>query len=284
MLPPCTHCGAVVPHMLDHLRADAACLAIRRARATCPAAPVTHLPGGATSLRIAPTDGLHRLGQLHGLRAIHGLVSHILGRPHHPHRAMWSLFPHPESPSGWGVLWLDTNDAERLASQSGTLPLWGVDRHITLGPLVRLRWPPTRVPGFYDVRVSTRTPLAIRSTVRGSDGQRTGHHVYRTDPDGESFRHALWSVVQRVQLDTLPSFDGGRFVRECSVEVVDRSVHDRTVRRGRKIPEETEGVMGTWLLRVNAPARWLLDVAARQVGLGGQTAYGLGAIEVEDVV
>lgn len=291
--PPCPHCGAAyVPRRRGQVtcgappcrwrqdyvtkRADPARVAFDRARCRAYAAArgarpgsawlvgappfAAWLPGGACVLRWWPRVPL----DLARARHLHAALTRLHGAPHDPLVPAWALLPWQD---GWAVCWADARGAA-LARTRHAVDLGPHRVALEVGPLVSLR-APTGVPrGRTRVRVDAVTPVVLR-TMAGS--------VTRTAPEASHLRSTLAQTLAR-RLGV-----AGDDVR---VELVERRTEPATTGDGRGHvggDGRVRGWVGHVVLDVNAPARWLLEVAARGWGLGGRTAFGFGRVRVAEV-
>lgn len=135
-----------------------------------------------------------------------------------------------------------------------------------VGPLIIGK--PQRVPApQWKGRVGELAVTALTPVVSRCDGGESeyGH------PRASAIDQGLRQKVARAYL--------GVDIRgqEMAVEVVEDS--SCAVRVGAV--HHSSGWTGEVVLRCNAVAGWLLLIAASGVGLGGRTAYGMGAIHAE---
>lgn len=192
-------------------------------------------------------------------RHLHAMVTGLLGRPHHPWLPAWALVP--LSPSGWGVMFYDPADADRLRGTTHSARVGGWRGEVTLGPAVtRPRTPAPLAPGRYVVTLDAMTAV---------------HHA----------------VMGRARAVTQPTVDTTISAASLALEVAGVTpagrMHVEAV-EAQTLPECVplgghSGVVVGWVGRLaitcNAPAAWALQIAAR-VGFGGKCAYGLGRVRV----
>lgn len=199
--------------------------------------------------------------------AIHAILTSILrGDVGHQSRdAEWSLlFVGPEqSQSGWAVWVADEKDLASVRGIPFQRTMRGRSCTFIAGhrSTVRLRAPVVSETGRHRMRVSTVTPVCIR-TNGGA----------KATPTTLSLWMALQNIARRIKLP-LPNPE------DIGIVLVD---HDTTtlpvsLNQGKNIV--TDGWEGTFYVDVNPLGRWLLEVGAR-LGIGGRNAYGFGRIEV----
>lgn len=213
-------------------------------------------------------DGYRRRVELPECAWLHALLTAVHGRGHDPGgpgtslcRPAWSLVPWPSS-SGWGVVWWDPDDGARLALSVHDGRLGRVPVRLRLGPAVRVYAPPRRARGEHLCVLETVTPVSIARVV---DGERRTHE----QPTSAVVTNALTTLARKIRSPT----DG------VTVEVVASQTRPTQVDlRGK--PARVRGWVGRTSLRCSPEARWLLDVAARGLGLGARTAFGLGRVLV----
>jgi hypothetical protein len=225
--------------------------------------PAGHVPGcGPCRIDIAPVA---RVAQ-RGLAGLHGLLSAIDGRAHSESAPRWSLTP-CEGGCGWAVVWRDEEGAQHRATITpGVLYGARVEALVSSGR-GRIAWPTVR-RGRSRVELSTLTPVSIR---RSTD---RGRATY-TEPTAEALTSAL------AQLAAWLGVAVPRDHLRCELVSVESDA--ASARVGPRIKGRVEGWEGRVTLDANAPARWLLEVAAAGWGLGGKTAFGFGAVRVREV-
>lgn len=222
--------------------------------------------------------GYRRPVEAHETLWLHAALTGALGRPHGAQSRGgigvpdWALVPW-ETPSGWAVVWTSVRDGELMTGRRVSARIGRVPCEMAFGPLVRLRTPPTYAAGAHALTLTARTPVVIRSTTGRSRGavsrDEPQRKVYRTEATSSSLEHALCGIARRLGVRT----EGVRVV------VVDQRTVAQRVRL-RERDARVEGWVGHVDLVASAPARWLLECAARGLGLGGRTAYGCGRVEV----
>jgi hypothetical protein len=216
-----------------------------------------HLPGGGTDLTI----GAQFVEPRH-TRLIHGLLTALVGEGHDPTRPAWALVPW-HTGCGWAVYWWEEEHLRRFAGTRHEIR-FGESRTVaTFGPAGRIRTPQVARRGRQRVRIDSLTPVVIRK-----DG---GTHTY-TAPTAETLISSLSSSLR-------PRLGLGRETEDLVLDLVERHTEPDSVWCGEKLGA-IRGWQGWVVCEVNAPARWLLEVAARGPGLGGRTGYGFGRVRV----
>ena len=192
-------------------------------------------------------------------RHLHGLVAHLVGESH-TQVARWALaMPQGARGAGWGVVLFRETDAVRLAGLSRGVQIGSARAELHLGAVVRLRAPALREPGRYRVTIDAVTPVSHMIA---------GRTRPVTQPSVDTMQRCAGDLLQRLGLST------GRMhiasvACETSPERVDLGGHVRGI----------VGWVGRVVVECNAPAAWALSLA-RDAGLGGRTAFGLGRVRV----
>jgi hypothetical protein len=262
-LPPATHGGRFVAG--DPWRAPAP---TREGR----------IPGSAPCT-LSATVGGRAIGRAARTGPLHAVLSALDGRPHHDTDPRWSLVP-TDAGYGWAVVWRDDMGAQLMGTEHA-VRLGATRADLMIAGRGALRWPVVAA-GRSRVRLDTLTPVVIRRTVRDARGKATGTHA-RAECSAASLVSALCQLAAWLGVDA--SADTLR------VEVVERVTEAATVdswsptRAGRQLHGDGKvtGWSGWCVLDVNAPARWLLEIAAAGWGLGGKTAFGFGAVRLREV-
>jgi hypothetical protein len=220
----------------------------------------TYLPGGALPITVRPSIPL----DLRHTRHLHHAMTTALGRDHDPSRPDWSLMPWH---GGWAVYLWRFEDAERLRLTARTVTLGHHRAEVSLGAVTRPRAPVVTRRGWHRVRLDAITPVVIRTMAgRITHTRPTASHLVSTlallagrlGARVETDRIA----VSIEQWDTVPS----------TIEGTGKIGGDGRLR----------GWLGSLTLRCNAPARWLLESAARGPGLGGRVAFGFGRVRITE--
>lgn len=191
-------------------------------------------------------------------RHLHGLVSHLVGRGHHPTLAAWALVPYGQ---GWGVVAMTSAARRALLGLDVGVQVGSVRAQLTTPTApVRLRTPPAYAPGRYRVTVE-----ALSLVVHYADG--------RTKPRAAPSRDTILAVASQALLYV------GCTTGHMHVESVDTGeAHADRAELGGHL-----GVMRGWTGRVsvtcNAPAAWALK-CCEHTGMGARVAYGLGRVRV----
>lgn len=239
-----------------------------------PRCDAVHLPAHAVPIVLSPP----RLLTLHGMNPLHGSITAALGRGH-ARLAEWAIrfVDRATSPSSVVVAFDRAEDVETLRARPWTLRLGPAVHTVTLGQwTARMKPPPPIAPGRYRVRVDTVTPVVIKHSVRVDGKRDQSRAVHHTRPTAQNFVASLAC--------TLALRLGLKLAREdVLVELVEaRTEPSRDVLRGGVggIRMHAAGWEGQVVLDVNAPALWLLECAARGMGLGGRVAFGFGQVQI----
>jgi len=224
---------------------------------------VDHLPGGGFALAFSPP--LRWPLELRNTRVLHGMITELIGLPHDPNMPMFTLVPTNTKGSQWSV-WIADQEAARLLAGKRR-PVRFADQEVVVecGALTRLRSPSVTRRGHQRIRVDCITPVCIRNN---------GSREWHVNPSSGNLTSTLGAWMPRrlgidLQEDSL----------RC--QIVSKHTESRAVDLGGKFGV-AHGFDGWLELEVNAPARWLLEVAARGLGLGGKTAFGFGRIKVTE--
>lgn len=219
------------------------------------------LPGAGFSLQVSPPPKWEI--QLRNTRGLHGMVTELIGKPHHPTQPGFTLIPLGRG-VGWGVFVSEYEDAAAVAGRSVSGILFDRPVTITCGPLHRVKTPPIGKRGRQRLRIDAITPVCMRT----DHSKRT--HLYPTAGNLHSTL-ATW-LPRRLGL-TIPGED-------VCLEIVERQTQPDRVPTGGKYGV-TVGWTGHVVLEVNSVAAWLFR-CAETLGLGGRTAFGFGRIKVSD--
>lgn len=221
----------------------------------------THLPVVSCAITVDPIPQWPI--ELRNTRGLHGALTTLLDEGHGPRHPRFGLRPWM---SGWAAHWW-TDSGASLAGRSLNGALFDRPTTFTFGPAVRWRAPVVLRRGRQRVRLETLTPVVQRS----DGGARPC--VRPSSPSMQSTLVGEW--LQRFGLEYLAERD---LIR---VEVGRVETQPVRVDLGGKY-----GAVACWEgtvhLEVNAPARWLLEAAAR-VGFGSRTAFGFGCVRVSEV-
>lgn len=124
------------------------------------------------------------------------------------------------------------------------------------------------MPGFSVgprvVRLRTITPVVMRSMAG---------KVFRLEPTAATIASSLVNMARAANLPAIQEDAVVFDVIESETRV------ERVSLQGKQ--GQVMGWAGTVELLCNAPARWLLEVAARGLGLGGRVGFGFGRIQLE---
>lgn len=219
------------------------------------------LPGGGFALHVSPPPQWEV--QLRNTRGLHGMVTQLLGEPHHPNQPGFTLIPLGRG-VGWGVFVANEETAARVAGRTVSGVLFDREVTVSCGPLHRVKTPAVTKRGRQRIRIDAITPVCMRT----DHSKRT--HLYPTQGNLHSTLSA-W-LPRRLGLD-IPEED-------VRLELVERQTQPDRVPTGGKYGV-TVGWTGHVVLEVNAVAAWLFR-CAETIGLGGRTAFGFGRIKVSD--
>lgn len=225
-----------------------------------------------TELRL---HGYRRAIDVRELGWLHAAITSALGRPHDMRRGTrsqaWSVRPW-ECSSGCAVIWWDEADGAAMARRRHRARIGRVQVELECGPQVRIHSPPQRAPGVYPVRITTLSPVVIARTL--TRGEHVGTRQHHTRPTAECITSALWTIARKLGVDA------------TSPPPLVHVFADRTKPRHMLVRGKV-GRLSGWAGQVDLlcspTARWLLECAARGLGLGARGAYGMGAIAVTDL-
>lgn len=218
-----------------------------------------YLPGGGFTLNVQPAPRWPV--ELRNTRALHGMVTALMGIEHDPHVPQFSLIPWP-TPFGWSVWTQHADVAQRLAGHRHNARLYDQDVTVTCGPLARVRAPVVTHRGRRRLRIDAVTPVRLRA-----DSERL------TQPTAAHLAGALRDWIPPrlgVEIDQ----------NDLALEVVESRTQAALVQTGGKFGP-TRGWTGHLVVDTNAVGHWLLEVAAR-IGLGGRVALGFGRVRVSN--
>lgn len=221
----------------------------------------THLPGGGFELHVSPPPKW--AVELRNTRGLHGMVTALMGIPHHPTIPQFTLTPWPND-FGWGIYSQHGDVMGRLAGREHEAVLF--DRRVVVrcGPLVRVRTPVVAKRGRRRLRIDAITPVLVREN----------ESAMHTHPTAENMHSTLdaW-LPRRLGLES--------FKDDLKLELIERSTEPATVATGGKFGS-ARGWTGSVIVETNAIGHWLLEVGAR-IGVGGRVALGMGRIRVSEV-
>ena len=225
----------------------------------------THLPGAA--LPIHCRRGVLPLDQA---RRLHGAITQILGTGHNPRVPDFTLIQTDRSVAslGWGLYLRDEDKARNVAGTAHAIRIGESESEIRFGSLLRFKAPPAPTPGRHRMRLDTLTPVVIRNHIG------TVERVYQ-QPTARAIASTLVEVARRLGAPVV--------LEDLAVRMVSQHTEHAAVRLG-KIGGPSgcvRGWSGSVVVDVSAPARWLLDCAAR-MGLGGHVAFGFGRVAVRE--
>lgn len=273
VLPPAAPSSPELPEVLPDPKAPAPAPSDPWALPS-PRCDAVHLPAHVVPIVLSPPRAL----TLHAMNPLHGSISAALGRGH-ARLSEWAIrfVDRSTSPSSVVVAFARAEDAETLRARPWTLRLGRAAHTVTLGSwIARMKPPPPIAPGRYRVRLDTVTPVVIKHSVRVDGRRDQSRAVHHTRPTAQNFVASLaCTLAPRIGL-TLARED-------VLVELVEaRTEPSRDVLRGGVggIRMHAAGWEGQVVLDVNAPALWLLECAARGMGLGGRVAFGFGQVQI----
>jgi hypothetical protein len=220
------------------------------------------LPGGGFTIAFAPA--LRWPLELRNARLLHGVMTELTAIPHHETMPMFTLVPMDHGRGQWAVWIADEAVARRLAGHAWPAQVADQSVLVRCGPFTRLRSPQVTKRGHQTVRVDLLTPLTIRSM---------GGAITRVNPTEGNLCSTISSwLPRRLGLDHL----------RLQFRLLEKRTETVRVDLGGKFGAVL-GCSGYFVADVNAPCRWLLECAARGLGMGGRTAFGFGRIRVSDV-
>lgn len=218
-----------------------------------------YLPGGAFALAISPTPQWPI--ELRNTKALHGLVTGLIGKPHDPNVPGFTLIPSDLAASGWGVYVADPADALRLANAQASGVLFDREVTVSCGAMHRIKSPRVSKRGRRKLRIDCVTPVIIRS--QGS----TVRHMFPTASNLLSTLTA-WT----------PRRLGLHLGDDARLVLVERHTQPEWTPMGGKYGP-TGGFVGHMVVECNAVAEWLIR-CSESIGFGGKTAFGFGRIRV----
>lgn len=221
-----------------------------------------YLPGCGLEVHISPAPRYaieHR-----NIRMLHGLITEIIGEPHHPTVPGFALVPWPRG-CGWGVWIRDESIARRLAGTTCSGVIFDRPVSVRFSPAHRVKAPVIATRGRRLVRVDVISTTVIRSM---------GGTVGRTAPTAGNICSTLASwLPPRVGVSIAPG--------SVRVDMIECRTQPDTVLLGGKFGA-VRGFVGYFIVETNSVGHWLLK-ASETVGLGGRTAFGFGRVRVSDV-
>lgn len=228
--------------------------------ACAPIEDMRYLPGAWIDIDVSPPPQFpvaHR-----NVRAVHGLVTALLGVGHAPPTALFALAPWP-STLGWAAYVYNGETALRCAGQTTCADLFGRPTIVRCSEIRRAAAPPV-VSGRRTVDIRTVTPVCLRRT------DNRGKKRFRLEIDNEILRSNLRSWLS-ARLGVTPP-------PELDARVVTRDLRTEQVPVGGKLGVVL-GLYGRLVVEVDTWALWTLR-AAEVLGLGGRVGYGFGRIVV----
>lgn len=223
------------------------------------------LPGAGSEIVFSPEPRWPI--ELRNTRHLHGFITAIMGEPH-AHVPAWVLVPW-HGRSGWAVFFRSDEVAERLCGRRMRGSFFGVDTELSFRGRWRVRSPKVERRGRQRVRLDAVTPVCVRE----------GTGLY-TAPTVDTLINALCNGSASIA-NRLGWLHVGGSECDAQIELIERHTQAESVIMGGKYGT-ARGWVGHVELEINAPARWLLDVAS-VIGLGGRTAFGFGRVRVTDL-
>lgn len=218
------------------------------------------LPAAGMSLSVHPHPKWPMV--LRNTRALHGMVTSLINKPHLPNFPRWALVPIPTQ-FGWGVLFDDPLDAALMSCKQTECVLFDRLVSVNFGPLTRIKNPAIAKRGRRSVRVDCITPAIIRNSGR----------VSYTVPTADNIKSSLLQMLKnRVGLVVDPE--------TMCFELAHRETTATNVSIGGKYPD-VGAFTGGLILQANAVGHWALRVA-ESYGLGSKVAFGYGRIRVTE--
>lgn len=221
----------------------------------------THLPGGGFELHVSPAPQWPI--ELRNTRALHGMVTALLGMDHHPTVPGFTIVPWPRG-CGWGVYSQHDEAVRRVAGKAHEAVLFDRAMTVTCGPLARIRAPVIARRGRRRVRIDAITPVLVRADTDSMYTAPTAANLLSTI--------SAW-LPRRIGLQ----LDGA----DVALDMVYSDTQPETVPTGGKFGN-TRGWTGHVIVETNAVGHWLLEVGAR-IGVGGRVALGMGRVRVSEV-
>lgn len=246
----------------------------------------TYLPGVLTRLEwaVPPERPIEHRDVVH----LHGALSTLLAEGHPQNSPNFTLIPQGAGPQRQGYWWVHwfTERGQALAGHTVQLLIGTRACAARIVASTRLRVPPAYHPGCYEVELDTMTPVSIVTHSAATKSMGGG----RPEKVARQYRHPTVDSILRSLVAEVKHRLG--YVIDPWVlhaEIVScREGHWTPVVTGGHIVSAIEGRgnLSGWMakmrIRCNAPARWLLEYAAR-MGLGGKRAFGLGRIKLTQV-
>ena len=226
-----------------------------------------HLPGVTMGFALDPVPKWPVA--LRNTRQLHGAMTAALDIGHRAHSATFALRMTDASPSGWAVHWWAPEGAA-LANRSVLLKLYDRPTTFHFGNAFRLRTPKISRQGHRKLRIDTITPVSIMSC---------GRTVTRHTMTAEHLLGSLGGVTWSTWMPSIRYLvtDDKLRLKTISVDSEQTVATDLGGKYGTVHAWE-----GSMVVDANAPAHWMLKVAAL-TGLGSRTAFGFGQIRVTEV-
>jgi len=222
-----------------------------------PPAYPEHLPGGGFEIDLSPAPQWPI--ELRNTRALHGLMTDLIGVPHHPTIPGFALVAWPRG-CGWG-LWSQLPQVVAIAGRTHEGVLFERPTAVRCGPLVRVKTPVVRTRGRRRLRVDALTPVLVRANAGSMHTHPTAANLSST--------LAAW-LPRRIGLDVRDS--------DAPITIIESQTEPATVQTGGKYGC-SRGWVGHVVVETNAVGHWLLELGAR-IGLGGRVAFGFGRVRV----
>lgn len=218
------------------------------------------LPCAGFSLSVSPAPRWPV--ELRNTRALHGMVTGLLGLPHTKPLPQFCLSP-IRTQFGWGVI-TGIEAAERVANLEIEARLFDQIVTVRTGPLVRVKAPKVTKRGHRRLRIDAITPVSVRNS--------SSHWTHVTPTSSNLGSTMLHHLPRRIGVEVT--------MDDLRLDLVSRATQVESVPLGGKYGD-ARGWSGSCVVDTNATGEWLLR-CAETLGLGGRTAFGFGRIRVSN--
>jgi hypothetical protein len=225
-----------------------------------------YLPGAGLEIRFTPGITFEH----QHISALHGVITSLTGA-HDPNAPRFALVPWLRG-CGWGVWLADEKQARALAGTTHRVRLGTGSPELHFGGVYRQMAPVITKRGHRKLRVDAITPVCVRH----STGEGNTYQIHTAPTAANMLSTLQFMTLKRIGLAIIND--------SLRLELVERHTEPSQLSlagRGGKL-KAMRGWIGNMVVDCNAPAHWLLEVAAR-IGLGGRTAFGFGRIRVTEV-